>query len=158
MTKLALERVETTDRGVACQGNFKHVVSACRSRLTAALTVRPKGVVFEKHSTSARWTFSDPAPHRFIAKTKPALKRSDSRLCRRCASEAGGERKISNARLWGHVSKVMQRSHFLTIAMASLSILTPALEAAIDSVRLSRARPGLWKPSEFSAVQYSHNT
>src|SRR6185369_966827 len=49
-------------------------------------------------------------------------------------------------------------SSFLTTAMASFRSLTPAFEAAIEPVRLSRASPGLWKPSEFSAVQYSHRT
>ena len=48
---------------------------------------------FENRDPSARWTFFDPAPPRFAAKTKLALKRSNSRLCGRYAARAGHPEK-----------------------------------------------------------------
>ena len=47
-------------------------------------------------------------------------------------------------------------AYFLaSAAMASLSTLMPACASSIDRVSDSRAAPGLWKPSEFSAVHHS---
>jgi hypothetical protein len=48
---------------------------------------------FENRDPSARWTFFDPASPRFAAKTKLALKRSNSRLCGRYAAGAGDPEK-----------------------------------------------------------------
>ncbi len=39
--------------------------------------------------------------------------------------------------------------------IASLMTLMPAMDSSTDFVSDSRASSGLWKPSEFSAVQYS---
>jgi len=52
---------------------------------------------FENHAPSARRTFLDPAPPRFAAKTKLALKRSNNRLCGRCAAGAGAPKNLQCA-------------------------------------------------------------
>jgi hypothetical protein len=63
---------------------------------------------FKDHDPSARWTFFDPAPPCFAAKTKLALKRSNSRLCGRSAQGGRGPGKISNARSRKPVGRALE--------------------------------------------------
>jgi hypothetical protein len=53
---------------------------------------------FENRDPSARWTFFDPAPPRFAAKTKLALRAQTIVFAGAKAAGAGRLRKISNAR------------------------------------------------------------
>jgi len=54
---------------------------------------------------SARWTFFDPAPPRFAAKTKLAL-RAQTVVFAGAALRGQGPRKISNARFRDSISKL----------------------------------------------------